>query len=678
MKKANYEQVSRFIGETKNFMESAKTMENIYQAIVSRDPDALCYIYFDEKGKDHKHTYEDFKNETFKIASKLSSCFSGIPAQAVVGIKLKNSPYWPMIFWAILMNDRIPLLLDAKLPKENTDNLLTQADAKAIVCQEETEFCVASFQLDNILAAEPEYTFRPRWANSMIFCSSGTTGPAKMMVYSGKNLIAQIGSSLAIPERTLDLMYPGKIRILAMLPYHHVFGFMVVYLWYNFYGTCVVYPRSMATNDLLYACHEGKCTHVFSVPMFWDGVAHAVSRMVSTMKASRQDLFAKLIAYNTFKISKSEAGFASTHTVQKIFQKKTLGKHIRYCISGGGFLSPTTASVINGLGFPLYNGFGMTEVGICSVETSPKVEQRLKCSIGKPFYGVEYKIKYNEGSTSGELWVKSPITHEEEIIGGIRKKTELDEEGYFPTGDIGTIDASGNYFLKGRIKDTIILSNGENVYPDEIEYYFKDVKHLNNVVCLGCKHPGDSEEKITLVCEVENSVPEEKIIQIYADIRAINASLPNEKKIQSILIDKRPLPVSGSMKVKRFAIRQAIEKGSKDFYNAEAPLKEEVSFEGFDPELIEKTLKGVKKVFSEILAIPDYKIDADAIWTTDLGGDSMSYIEACQDLNKAFDVDIPEELWGKLGNANDFTKEILVLLKEKEEKNQKKGKKNKE
>ena len=339
-------------------------------------------------------------------------------------------------------------------------------------------------------------------------------------------------------------------------------------------------------------------------------------------------------------------------------------------------MSPKTASIVNGLGFPLYNGFGMTEIGISSVEQDSRVQQRMKCSIGKPFYDFVYKIKKtNPEAESGELWVKSPVIHDEEIINGVRRNTTLDEEGFFPTGDIASVDKNGNYYMKGRIKDTIILSNGENVYPDEIEYYFKDVKNLNNCVCLGAVHPGEKEEKITLVCEVDNSVSEEKIGQIYSDIRSINAKLPSEKRVQAILIDKRPLPVSGSMKVKRFALRQAIQEGSPDFFNAEAPTKETVSFEGYPEGLVKDTLRRVKKVFSATLSLPDYKISADAVWTTDLGGDSMNYIEVCQRLNEEFDVDIPQELWGKLATANDFAKQILDLLEERETAEAKKGKK---
>ena len=663
MKKDSQQAVAAFIGETAKLAETSMRMEDLYNAIVNRNPKADCYLYFDEDGKPKRNSYEDFRNQVFRTASKLSRAFSSIPAGSIVGLKLKNSPKWPVFFWAILMAGHDVLLIDARLPKENTDNLLRQSQAKAIIANDEEEFIVPSFRVNEVMNQEADYAFQAGWADHVIFCSSGTTGDAKMMIYSGKNMCAQVISSLDMPKEGVDLMYPGRIRILAMLPYHHVFGFLATYLWYAYYGKCHVYPASIATNDLLYACQKGECTHIFSVPMLWDGVAQAVTRLTATMKPSRQDIFSKLIAYNTHKISKKEAGLASRGVVMKIFQKRTLGTHVRFCISGGGYLSPKTANVVNGMGFPLYNGFGMTEVGITSVEQSAKVEQRLKCSIGHPFYSVQYKIKGPNGepATEGELWVKTPALHEEEIIGGVRKLPDVDEEGFFPTGDIANVDVQGNYYIKGRIKDTIILNNGENVFPDEIEFYFKGVKNLNNVVCLGAKHPGDADEKITLVCECDNSIGDKEIAKIYDDIRAINNTLPSEKKVQAVLIDKNPLPISGSMKIKRFEIRKAIEAGSKEFYNAEAPKEETFNFDGFDPEMVNAAIEQVTQIFSKTLSLPAYKISPTGVWNTDLGGDSMSYIEMVQKIDETFGISVPEELYGVLKNVQEFAKEVLEL-----------------
>ena len=658
------------MGATAKLLETRRTFEDIYNAIMERNPNAWASIYFDEDGKMQHITYGETKDEVYKTASKLSVLLSNTPPESVVALKLKNSPRWPVFYWAILMSDHTPLVIDARLPKENTNNLLRQSGAVAVITNDEEDFVVPAYRVNSVLSQPTNFNFNPSWNDSTMFCSSGTTGDAKMMVFRGHNMVAQIVASLSIPGRTDDLMYPSPIRVLAMLPLHHIFGFVAVLLWYSYYGKTLVYPSSISTRDLLYACQKAGVTHVFSVPMFWDGVAQNVSRTIAKAKPRTSDIAERMIAYNTHKISKKEAGFVASHFATNTFQKKVLGNKVRYCISGGGFLSPTTLALINGLGYPLYNGFGMTEIGVSSVEQSPRVETRMKGSIGRPFHGFEYKI-----DTTGELMVKSPTIHEEEIIGGVRRPTPL-EDGFFRTGDIGFVDAQGNYFLKGRIKDTIILANGENVYPDELEYYFKGVAGLNNVACLGAKFPGENEESICLVCEVENSVKEDQIEKIKADIQAINDTLPNEKKIQKVLIDKRPLPMSGSMKVKRFEVKKAIESGSGDFIGLGKEEKRTVSFEGYDPAAVADTLKRVTKVWSEVLMLPEFKIDPDAIWTTDLGGDSMSYIEMCQLLDKEFEITIPENLYGTLGSANDFTKAILDLLPEEEGSSQrKKGKK---
>ncbi|MCR5491520.1 MAG: AMP-binding protein [Bacilli bacterium] len=666
MRKDSQKAVAEFMTATKKLLDTPQKMEDIYNAIVSRCPSATAYIYFDESGRPIKKTYEDFKNRVYTTSGKLAKLLSNIPAGTIVGLKLKNSPRWAEIFWALLMCGHSPLLIDAKLAKENADNLLSQARAKALIANDEEEFSVPTYRVNDVLNQESDYSFQPDWANHVIFCSSGTTGAAKMMVYTGKNLCAQIVASIEMPNKTVDLMYPGPIRNLAMLPFHHIFGFVAVYLWYTYYGKTIVYPSSMSTSDILYAVKKGKCTHVYSVPMLWDGVAQSVTRQAASMGPNKSDILSKLVAYNTNKITKKEAGWAANGFVKRVFQSKILGSQVRYCISGGGFLSPKTCALINGLGYPLYNGFGMTEVGITSVEMSPDVNRRIKCSIGQPFYGIEYKIGGDnvriddEGNMTGELLIKSDITHEREIIGGVLKRVGS-EDGYFHTGDIATMDAQGNTYLKGRIKDTIILSNGENVFPDEIEYYFKDVKNLNHVVCLGAKRPGDSEEKITLVCEVDNTVSEESLKKIYADVKAINDTLPSEKKVQTILIDTKPLPLSGSMKVKRFLIKEAIEKGSNEFTGFEGPQREVVSFEGYEEKEVAEVVGRVIKVFSKVLLLPEFKIAADAIWTTDLGGDSMSYIEMAKRLDDEFKVEISEDLYGKLACANDFAKEILDL-----------------
>lgn len=658
----------KFIDQYKSLLDTSMTLKDIYENFTTRHANEKCCIYFDEDDKKRSYTYSKYKDNVWFLAKRLSSVLSCIPAGSIVGLKLKNSPIWPLMFWAVLMTGHPVLLIAANLQHDNTENLLKDSKAKAIIANEEDPYSIPSFRVNNIRNADEDTFFTANWANEVLFCSSGTTGNIKMMVMNGENLCYQIAAAANIPSRGNALMHPGKIHILAMIPFHHIFGFVAVFLWFSFYGKTLVYPNSSSSTDLLNAIRKGRCTHIFSVPMFWDGIAQQLQRTTAQQSSSRQETIRKMLAYNNHQISKEEAGFASSKFFTGIMQKKVFGKQVEFCISGGGYLLPKTCSIINGLNYPLNNGYGMTEIGVTSVEQSNKVERRLLGSIGKTFSGIEYKIVPTDEShpLEGELCVKSKIIHVEEIINGVRSKTVLDD-GFFHTGDIAYKDNSGRYYIKGRIKDTIIGSNGENVYPDEIESYFRDIKHIRNLAVFG-QHENNT-EKIVLVVDLENNVSSEQLPKIKGDIDSINATLPNEKRISAAYIYKKSLPIANNMKVKRFVLQKELKNNPENFlsFEGESLGKKTVSFEGYDAKEVAKVMDKVRKLFSKTLYLPEYKIESDASWADDLGGDSMSYVTMVQELNSVFKISIPTEKYGKLLTIADFTKEILDIEKKIEE-----------
>jgi long-subunit acyl-CoA synthetase (AMP-forming) len=657
--------VQRFVDSAKSLLSSTKTLRDIYELSTSLHANEKACIYFDEDGKKQSYTYADYKNHCYYLARHLSSCLAETPAGSIVGLKLRNCPSWPLLFWAIAMCGHPVLLLDAKLPHDNTENLLKQSQAKALIVNEEEPYSVPSFRVNDVKNAEENVSFAPHWANQVIFCSSGTTGDAKMMVTDGEALCNQVAGALNMPQETLDILHAGKSNVLAMIPLHHIFGFTAVFLWYTFYGKAMVYPTTMSTSDLFAAIKKAPVTHLYSVPMFWDAVAQKVERSAALKGDKTVQLLDNLIAYNNHQISRQEAGISAWGFIRKKFQKKVFGTQIEFCISGGGYLSQKTLNIINGIGYPLYNGYGMTEIGVTSVELSSRVEDRLKGSIGHPLYGMSYKIVPSAGAKEGQgdLWVKSPTTHKEEIIGGVRKATVLSPDGYYPTGDIAEVDATGEYYIKGRSKDTIISSNGENVYPDEIEFYFKDIPHVANDVVVGEKN-GEKED-VVLILELDNTVQTSDFPAIKKAIEAINASLPNEKRVSKTLIYKKSMPIANNMKVKRFVLRDALKDGKEDFTSFDED-RQTVSLEGFDPEETKAVLAEVRSIFSKTLLLPEFKISDTAIWTTDLRGDSMSYVAMVNDLNTAFHLDIPTEKYGKLTCVKDFAGEILSLRHPKE------------
>lgn len=654
-------QVRKFYESAANLLKTAKTMQEIYLAATTNHAKETAITYINEKGKVVSYKYKHYKTYCFETASKLSQLLHELPKNSVVGLKLKNCPDWPKLFWGILMNGYVPFLIDAKLPKENTVNLLRESGAKAIITGEIISYDILTVNVANLDEVKVNFKFAITWANEVIFCSSGTTGNVKLMVFTGSNLCHQIAASLDMPNYTNDIMYPGEINIAAIIPFHHIFGFVAVFLWYTFYGKNIVFVKDVSPTEILSTCQKCGVTHVYSVPLFWDSMAQLVIRKADLEGPKKADTLSKMIAFNTHKISSMEAGQGASAIALGIVHSQLLGKKIRYCISGGGYISAETMNIINGIGYPLYNGYGMTEAGVVSVELSPRVEYRLKGSIGKPLHGVEFKLRNTTKlhPNVGELMIKSNITHQREIINGVEQTPEL-IDGFMPTGDIASVDETGFYYIKGRIKDIIINENGENIYPDEIEDYFKEVTGVTKVCVVGVKKGKSEHETITAIFEIANDVDDEALKVMKTKIDEINSTLSNEKRVQEFLISKDKLPLTASMKVKRFQVKELLKIKAKSFVSF-SEKKEIKSFDGYAKEDVEPVVKKVRRIFAKTLYLPTIKVGDDDHWINDLGGDSMSYIELIGALDNEFQIKIPEELYAKLTSVNEFTEQVLIL-----------------
>ena len=651
--------VTQYVLSAADLLKTSRHFVNIYQQLMHQNKKNVYAEFTGLNNRIKKYKYSKMDENVKKYALYLSNKIKKEGTNRVV-LKVANCPSWGEIFWALLMAGFVPVLVDAKLPRENVINLGNQAKAIAIISDDNHEYTLNKIRLDNILQNAKEEMSNPSWADEVIFSSSGTTGDAKLMVFNGENFVNQICCSLKMTEESLDIMYPkkvGQIKILAMIPFHHIFGFVAVFLWYTFYGTTLVFPKSNTPSDLLSICQKTGITHVYSVPLFWDSLALSITRKFAMQSEDKQKLLEKMMAYNLREMSAEEAGFASKKIVADKIKGMILGKHVRYCISGGGYLSNETLRAINGLGYPLYNGYGMTEVGVTSVELSPDVKQRLNGYIGKPLNGVEYKV--NEADN--ELLIKSPTIHIREIIAGVEKETVLDN-GYFHTGDIVNKFETG-YIMKGRMKDVIINANGENIFPDELEIYFKDLPNVTNLSVLGVVNKDKAlHEDIVLVLELDDKTSEEALKELEATIKAIK--LPHDTKIDAIYLAKNRLPMANNMKVKRFAIKKEIENGSNKYVLINSK-KVSSKTRKLSEEAIKNILPPVRELFSKILVLPTFKIDDEDHWINDLGGDSMNYVELVQEVDRYFDIEVPEEQYGKLTCVNDFVEEIARLLKQK-------------
>lgn len=663
-----YQQVQAFVDKTKELLKTNMTIQDIFEMSFRMSNLKTFAIYTNEKKKMTKMSYSEFRSKTYNTASKLHKFLYTLPKGSLVALKLETSPLWMLFFYSILMCGFKPLLLDPRLDVVMTTNIILKSNAVALITNERKDYPFLVFNASEINEEKSDYSFIESWENEVVFCTSGTMGEVKLVVFDGNALCHQINAAQALPERTRDIIYPnsmGELKVLVVLPFHHIFGFVANFLWYSFFNKVLVFPHSKAPNDVAYIAQKQRVTHIYSVPLFWDYIAKATRRSAELEGKNRLDMLNKLILFNTGKISKADAGNAAYRFSLASVQNTILGTNVRFAITGGGFIYKDALNVINGLNYPLSNGYGMTEIGITSVEYSEDVAKRLKGSIGKPLYGVTYKIspidnlmKKKQDENIGELLVKSPYIHTKMIVNGEEKHAELDDEGYFHTGDIVKSDKTGRYFIKGRVKELIINANGENIFPEEIEEKFHDIEGIQNLCVVGMKKNKSNDEDVVLVIETKDDVNDDKFITLKKLIHDRNKSIGLKYSVNKVYISLDKLPLSSNRKIKRNDVKKRI----LDKPNRYTPLEREVdvkNYQGFEEAKVADTLKSLREIFARVLLLPTYKISDEGHWIDDLGGDSMSYVELVKEIEDTFHITFEEENYGKLVNIHDFAMYLL-------------------
>ena len=639
-----------FFDEANRLLETKRTFKDIFEIQIDTWKKRTLFIFEDDKNRPHKVTYAEFGSLCKKYAFALDKKIDA-PKGSFIALKMNNSPRWAYVFWGLLIAGYSPIMINPITLNSDANRLIKESGAKAIISDKDEELAVPCVNVNSLELSDELYP--DTFAEKIAFCTSGTTGKSRIFVYNSENIVHQIYAAYIMPETTKTIMYQKpEIRLITIVPFSHIFGFVAVLMWFSFFGRCFVFTKSINPDEIVKMCQKYKVSHIFSVPLFWDRVAKSIRNTLALESEGKQKLIAKTIAFNNGEISRTEAGLAGSKLVRNKLQKKILGNKVVYCIAGGSALSKDTLHIINGVGYPLYNGYGMTEIGITSVELSPNVIQRNKASVGKPLFDVEYKLN------NGELLVKSPQIHSEVLIDGKLEKAILDDEGYFHTGDIATIDEDGYTYIKGKFKDVVIGANGENIYPDEIETKFADIDLIDDLSVLGI--PTKEGEKLALIIYISRRLEKEEVEKLENQIADANERLPVAMQVQEFYLSTSPLPTNASMKVMRYQIIDDLKNRPEGFIKLSHG--ENVSFEGYDEKDIKDISEHVIDIVSDVLSVDKKDIAPNSHVILDLGGDSFTYMSIIASIEAEFEIKIPTEMIGRLNTINEFT---LFILKQK-------------
>ena len=382
---------------------------------------------------------------------------------------------------------------------------------------------------------------------SLILFTSGTTSVSKAVMLSHRNLASNIYALTCCEE-----VFPSDVNM-AFLPFHHTFSST---------GITFILTKG-ATNvfcdGLKYIAQNLKEYEVsifICVPLIIEAIYKKIFQQAK--KQGKEALLRRMMKLSSFLLK------FGIDIRRKVFHSvlEQLGGKLRFVISGAAAIAPEVAKGFNDLGILTIQGYGLTETA--PVLTAENAKNIRTGSVGIPMCNVKLDIHEPGEKGIGEVIAQGPNV----MLGYYENQEETDKvlkDGWFFTGDLGYIDEDGFLFLCGRKKNVIVLKNGKNVYPEEMEILLNRLTYLEETMVFGWEKGDDYVISAKLVYKEDTVLemfPDLKTEQgldlekfqdmVQKDIDGINAIMPAYKHIKRLVLNDEPTVKTTTAKIKRF------------------------------------------------------------------------------------------------------------------------------
>lgn len=560
-------------------------------------------------GITERYTYAELKQYAERAAAYLNDC--GVGQNAPVLIVSENRPQWGMSYFGILKAGGVAVPVDAESSALQLANLLKSCGARAMILSESVRARVAEELVE--LLAEDNLSTRligfdelfgapllqlaadggqpvdlPASAHgeiahaaaegqplaSLIY-TSGTTGSPKGVMLTHQNftnLLAGLNSTFSINERD---------GFLSVLPLHHTFEFACGFLMPLSRGAAVTYIDELTGDEINSALASTPVTALIGVPALWQLLHRRVRQRLDDAPNAVTWALDLLLDVNMtlrdrFNLNIGPSAFGAVH--------KAFGGRLRYLISGGAALPSDVLEAFHGMGFNLYEGYGLTEAAPVLTVNGPR-EGLNPGSVGKPIPGIEVKIINANEAGVGEVVARAKSVMRG-YLGREQETQEALKGGWLHTGDLGKLDARGRLTIVGRAKEVIVTAGGKNVYPDELEELYAGCEDIEEFSVVGLPDGKGSERVACLVRprvpsetdadgeEVAREIDADELSRIQARIRehfrVEGARVPSAQRISVLRFTDEELPRTATRKIKRRAVVELL----KSMQSAAASLPE--------------------------------------------------------------------------------------------------------
>lgn len=558
------------VQEIKSFRELLEKIEKEYANNIAfkykKDPT-------DKEPEYIEKTYQQFTKDIKALSTGLLSL--GLENKRVVVVG-NNRYEWCTTYLAATTGNMIIVPLDRALPEGEMKTLIQRSEAEAVVFDKKYEEIMLELKQDNtnnvkiLICMDDEknseienysdilkkgYQLLEDGNNqyenmkidnqkmSIMLFTSGTTNLPKAVMLSQENICANI-SAIA----TWVKLYETD-TLLSFLPIHHTFECTITFLYGLYWGTTIAFCDGL--KYIQKNLQEYQISVFVAVPVVLETMYKKIQKAIEEKGKTK-------LIHTMSKIS--NCLLKCKIDLRKVFFKQVLdnfGGNLRVVLYGAAPMNKETIIGYNNLGIDLIQGYGLTETSpVIACETD---KEKRPGSVGVPLINLQVKIENPNEEGIGEIVVKGPSV----MLGYYNNEEETKKslkDGWFYTGDYGYLDKDEFLYVTGRKKDIIVLKNGKNVYPQEIEFLINKIPYIveslvyqreqSNTDTMLCAKIVYDEQLIKENLGEKSEKEYEEII--WKEIKEINKELPIFKHIKKISITNKPLAKTTTQKVKRY------------------------------------------------------------------------------------------------------------------------------
>ncbi len=489
-------------------MAVAGTLDGLFRERVRSTPDLVAYkAYNEQHGNWRDYTWAQMDRQIARWQAAMES--DGLKAGDRVAVMLRNSPEWVMFDQAALGLGLVVVPLYTQDRPENVAYIINNADCKVLLIEGQEHWQamqdvvgeltgVVRFLAVNATSttgSEPRLKWIGDWlpeeggetrhvardGNSLatIVYTSGTTGRPKGVMLSHNNILSNTQSALTVLATGHDDIF------LSFLPLSHTFERTCGYYLTVMSGSTVAYARSIPLlgEDL----QTIRPTMLISVPRIYERIWGTIRAKLDEGSPLRKKLFmlAAEVGYARFEHAQGRGPWLPSFLLWPLLNKLVaskvlarLGGRLRYALSGGAALPAGISRIFIGLGLPILQGYGLTETSPIACANRP--QNNIPASVGQAIPGVQIKI-----GDKGAVMIKGPNIMLGYWNNEDATKAMIQADGWLNSGDIGKIGDQGHLFITGRLKEIIVLSNGEKVPPSDMEAAIARDALFEQVMILG-------------------------------------------------------------------------------------------------------------------------------------------------------------------------------------------------